>query len=120
MPVVLVHIAQIETTRGEETAVLVDFGPVLHTMKAWMNGKRVPAIDPTNPVVDVSDLVVSGNNITKIEITTSLFNAVKANLNLVRSIGAGPSDPSLFTNADWEQYGLIGPVELRALRRVFI
>ncbi|PVI04053.1 hypothetical protein DM02DRAFT_694583 [Periconia macrospinosa] len=111
---------QFYTKTDEATALLVNFGPVLHTMKAWLNGKQVLAIDSTHPVVDVSDLVVSGSNIMEIEITTSLFNAVKANIDRIMSIGHGPNLPSLYTDAEWEEFGLVGPVELKAFRRVSI
>ncbi|KAJ4350294.1 uncharacterized protein N0V89_008915 [Didymosphaeria variabile] len=102
------------------TAILIDFGPVLHTMKAWLNGKQVPVIDPTNPVVEVSDLVVSGSNLMEVEVTTSLFNAVKANIDHIFSMGYGPQTPSYYTDGDWQEFGLIGPIKLNTLRKVLI
>lgn len=107
-----------EISTDNLTAILVDFGPVLHTMKAWVNGQQVSAIDPTNPVADISDLIMTGNNYIEIQVTTSLFNTVKANLDHVLSIGYGPVTPTYYTDAGWEEFGLVGPVELKAFRRI--
>ncbi|KAI1344239.1 hypothetical protein F5Y15DRAFT_365918 [Xylariaceae sp. FL0016] len=103
-----------------QAAVMVDFGPVLHTLRAWVNGQRVAPVDPTNPVSDISDLVVSGNNTLKVEVTTSLFNAVKANVDRVSSIGFGIQTPTYYTDADWQEFGLVGPVEVRSLRKLCV
>lgn len=111
---------QFEMLADGSTTILADFGPVLNTMKAWLNGKQVPAIDPTNPIVDISDLLVHGSNVLEVQITTTLFNVVKANIDRIFSIGSGPSTPSYFTGEDWQEFGLIGPVRLRAFRRVSI
>ncbi|KAH8707659.1 hypothetical protein GQ44DRAFT_691187 [Phaeosphaeriaceae sp. PMI808] len=109
-----------EISTDNSTAILVDFGPILHTVKAWLNGKRVPAIDLTNSVVDVSGLIVNGSNFMEVQVTTSLFNAVKANFDHVLSVGHGPNTPSYYTNEDWQEFGLIGPVELKAFRKVSV
>ncbi|EMD67440.1 hypothetical protein COCSADRAFT_157824 [Bipolaris sorokiniana ND90Pr] len=100
------------------TSIMVDFGPVLHTIKAWLNGKQVPAIDPTNSIVEISKLVKSGNNVMKVEVTTSLFNAVKENIDNVLSIGVGPTNKTVYTSQDWHEFGLVGPVQLRPYWKV--
>lgn len=107
-----------DISTDKTTSITVDFGPVLHTAKAWLNGKQGPAIDPTNPVVDISNLVKNGSNFIEIQVTTSLFNAVKANIDSVLSIGAGPTNASFYTGQDWQEFGLVGPVKLKTLRRI--
>ncbi|EUC43134.1 hypothetical protein COCMIDRAFT_7366 [Bipolaris oryzae ATCC 44560] len=100
------------------TSITLDFGPILHTIKAWLNGKQVPAIDPTNPVVEVSKLVKNGNNVIKVEVTSSLFNAVKVNIDSVLSIGGAPTNKTVYTSQDWHEFGLVGPVQLKTYRKV--
>jgi hypothetical protein len=109
-----------EMSTTNSSAVHVDFGPVLNTMKAWLNGKQVPPIDPTNPVVEVTDLLVTGTNFMDVQVTTSLFNAIKANIDHVRSVGYGPTNTSRYTKENWQEFGLIGPVQLITRRRVQI
>jgi hypothetical protein len=57
----------------DSRAVHVGFGSMLNTMKAWLNGKQVPPIDPTNPVVEVKDSLVTVTNIMHVQVSTSLF-----------------------------------------------
>ncbi|KAG7097513.1 hypothetical protein E1B28_004855 [Marasmius oreades] len=35
--------------------VKLDFGVVVHTLKAWLNRVQITTADPTRPVVDISD-----------------------------------------------------------------
>lgn len=109
-----------EMSKVPSTAVHVDLGPIINTAKAWLNGEQVPPIDPTNPVVEVTNLLVNGTNFMEVQVTTSLFNAVKANVDHVRSIGYGPNNSSHYTSEDWQKFGLIGPVQLTTRRRVQI
>ncbi|KAI0602064.1 hypothetical protein F4775DRAFT_298683 [Biscogniauxia sp. FL1348] len=105
---------------GKQTAATIDFGPVLHTLRAWINERQLPPVDPTNPVVDISDFIVNGNNSLKVQVTTSLFNAVKANVDRVSSYASGPDIPTYYTEEDWQEFGLVGPVELRTLRKLCV
>ncbi|KAH8197840.1 hypothetical protein TruAng_007987 [Truncatella angustata] len=104
----------------DQTAILVYFGPILHTLRAWVNGHHLSPVDPTNPVSDISDLVGAGSNKLDIEVTTSLFNAVKANIGRVFSAGYGPKTPTYYTAEDWHEFGLVGPVELRTMRKLCV
>ncbi|KAF7514853.1 hypothetical protein G7054_g14949 [Neopestalotiopsis clavispora] len=63
---------------------------------------------------------VNINGIEHVEVTTSLFNAIKANVDRVFSIGYGPSTPAYYTEQDWQEYGLIGPVELRTFQKILV
>ncbi|KAI1275503.1 hypothetical protein F5Y07DRAFT_170671 [Xylaria sp. FL0933] len=114
------YVSRFDLSDTDQKAVLISFGPVLNTLRAWVNGHMVPPIDPTNPVNDVSDLVVEGINEIKIEVTSTLFNAVKANIDHVKSVGRGAQTPSYYTDADWAEFGLIGPVKLRMARKVVL
>ncbi|KAJ3769058.1 hypothetical protein FB446DRAFT_600136, partial [Lentinula raphanica] len=47
--------------------LLLDYGEIFHTVKAWLNGQQVTTADPTNPVVDISELVVNGTNVIRVD-----------------------------------------------------
>ena len=114
------YVSRFDLSNTDRKAVLISFGSVLNTLRAWVNGYMVPTIDPANSVSDVSDLVVEGTNEIKIEVTSTLFNAVKANIDHVKSIGYGVQTPSYYTDAGWAEFGLIGPVKLRTARKVVV
>jgi hypothetical protein len=64
--------------------VELDFGSVFHTIKAFVNGVQIPTADPTFPVVDITHFVVTGTNALRVEVASTLLNAVNA----VRSGGS--------------------------------
>ncbi|KAH8896447.1 hypothetical protein GQ53DRAFT_838560 [Thozetella sp. PMI_491] len=99
-------------------AVLLHLGPVRNTMRAWVNGKLAPPVDPASPVADVSPLVAPGRNELRIETSSTLFNAVKARLATLRTAAASPDHPEYYTKPGYADYGLVGPVVLQYLRRV--
>ncbi|KAI0475378.1 hypothetical protein GGR56DRAFT_510973 [Xylariaceae sp. FL0804] len=122
---------------ADAATFVISFGPVLHTLRAWVDGCLLPAVDPADPQVDVSacldldlDLTAAGRrqqqqqqqHELRVEVSSTLFNAVKAGLadGSVESIGYGAEDPSLYTDSDWAAYGLVGPVRLGVLRSVVV
>ncbi|KAF4498685.1 hypothetical protein FAGAP_5163 [Fusarium agapanthi] len=70
---------------GNSIAVL-QFGPVLNTIRAWVNDKQLPAIDTYDAHVDVLDYLVKGTYAIKVEVASTLFNAVKARVDYVKAI----------------------------------
>jgi hypothetical protein len=101
-------------------AVLLHLGQVLNTIRAWVNSRQVSVIDSSDPVVDISDLVVPGENTVRIEVTSTLFNAVKARLTSLRSVGMSPNKQEYYTKVNYTAYGLIGPVVVEVLDRAVI
>jgi hypothetical protein len=102
---------------SKDSIAVLQFGPVLNTIRAWVNDKQLPAIDIFDAQVDVSDYLVSGPNTIKVEVASTLFNAVKARVDDVKANGIGPAAPVLYTAADWQKHGLIGPVSVKTLRK---
>lgn len=111
---------QFQWSENSQVAAIISFGPVLNTLRAWVNGKQIPAVDPTNPVADITNFVVDGENSIEIEVTTTPFNAIKANVNRVFSISYSPQTPAYYIEADWQESGLVGPVELSILRKIIV
>ncbi|KAJ9412684.1 hypothetical protein QL093DRAFT_2539193 [Fusarium oxysporum] len=103
---------------SKDTITVLQFGPVLNTMRAWINGTQLQAIDIFDPQIDISSFLVSGSNLIRIEVASTLFNAVKARVDYVKTNGVGPAAPPLYTAMDWQQHGLVGPVIVKSLRRV--
>ncbi|KAM5353547.1 hypothetical protein ACJ41O_000197 [Fusarium nematophilum] len=106
--------------KSDQIATLINLGPVLNTLRAWVNGKELPAVDISEAEVDISKFVVKGKNTIKVEVSSTLFNAVKARVDWVKNMGGGPAFPALYTASDWQAYGLTGPVYIRTMRKVSV
>ncbi|KAL6922539.1 hypothetical protein FSST1_006565 [Fusarium sambucinum] len=111
---------QIPRVPGKDSVAVLQFGPVLNTMRAWVNDKQLPAIDIYDAQIDVSDYLVSGSNTVRVEVASTLFNAVKARVDYVKANGIGPASPVLYTSVDWQKHGLIGPVFVKSLRKISV
>ncbi|KAG5808664.1 hypothetical protein H9Q74_011967 [Fusarium xylarioides] len=109
---------QVPRVPSKYSIAVLHFGPVLNTIRAWVNDKQLPAIDIYDAQVDVSDYLVKGSNTIRVEVASTLFNAVKARVDNVKANGIGPAAPVLYTSADWQKHGLIGPVSIKSLRKV--
>lgn len=103
----------------ENIAVYLSFGPVLNTLRAWVNGKLVPPVDIADAFADVTDMVQPGGNNLSIEVSSTLFNAVKARRDGTHCLGESPANVSAF-DGDWRPFGLVGPVVLEPRRKVVI
>jgi len=95
---------------------ILHLGPVIHTMRAHIDGQRLPAIDPTNPVLDITQYISSSRSGKKshelmIEVTTPLFNRVKADADEIMVWGSSAAllQP-LYASEPPMEYGLVGPV----------
>ena len=107
----------------DQTAYTLHFtGRVLHTLRASVNGAPVPAIDPSAPDDgrDISPLLKTGDNEVRVEVSSTLFNAVKARLSDVQSLGMGPRVTKPYTEVDWAEFGLVGEVLIKSWRRVVV
>ncbi|KAK0613195.1 hypothetical protein B0T14DRAFT_410679, partial [Immersiella caudata] len=96
-------------------------GQVHNTVRVWINGHLVPAVDPAAPDEgrDISSFVkIGGDNQVVIEVTSTLFNAVKARMNDVRSISKGIHVPRYYSQVDWADFGLVGEVVVKSWRKV--
>lgn len=103
---------------SKDSITVLQFGPVLNTIRAWVNDKQLPAIDIYDARVDISDFLVKGTNTLRVEMASTLFNAVKARVDYVKANGIGPAAPILYTSVGWQKHGLVGPVSIKNLRKV--
>ncbi len=93
---------------------------MLNTLRVWINGALVPAVDLSHPVSEVSDWVRPGPNEIRIEASSTLFNAVKARLRTPTTATEVPDHPEYFSKPGYARFGLVGPVVVQFLRRVVI
>lgn len=100
-----------------DVSAFVSFGPVLNTIRARVNGRLLPALDIADAVADVTEFVRAGENVLEVEVSSTLFNAVKAHLSRAVNEGSGPTTPSDYTGVDYQESGLVGPVVLSGLVR---
>jgi hypothetical protein len=92
-------------------------GPVDNTVRAWVDGRALPPVDITNPVVDLGDVLGSNaaapgsTHVLQVQVSSTLFNRVKADLDAVMVFGAPASylQPE-YAASDPKDYGLLGPV----------
>ncbi|KAJ3775256.1 hypothetical protein FB446DRAFT_701703 [Lentinula raphanica] len=108
------YVTSFEWTHANDGAVglLLDFGEILHTLKAWFrNGQQVTTADPTHPVVDISNLVIEGTNTIRVDAASTLLNVINT-VPEVESLGQlrlSTTDPSALQD---QQYGLISNITL--------
>ncbi|KAF8130454.1 hypothetical protein K438DRAFT_1886550 [Mycena galopus ATCC 62051] len=89
--------------------VELDFGTVFHTIKAFVNDVQIPTADPSFPVVDVTQFVVTGTNNLRVEAASTLLNAVNA-MSQVESLGFLRTQTGIIPAN--QEYGLVEPVQL--------
>jgi hypothetical protein len=84
-------------------------------MCAYLNGTQLPAIDPTDPALDISEFVKAEKTYElMVEVTTPLFNRIKATANETMVWGsiAAEAQP-LYAVMPYQDYGLLGPVSVQ-------
>ena len=97
----------------------ISFGPVKDTLRAWVNDQQLPSIDVADARVDIADFVRQGSNTLRVNVTSSLFNAVKARVDTILISGVPLSlvNP-VYESAPLAEFGLIGPVILQPVQRI--
>ncbi|EPE06415.1 secreted protein [Ophiostoma piceae UAMH 11346] len=64
--------------------------PILHVVRVWVNGKRLPVLDSRAPCVDISDLLVEGSNSVLVVVPTTMWNYIRSILSELKNEGAEP------------------------------
>ncbi|KAL0573337.1 hypothetical protein V5O48_008615 [Marasmius crinis-equi] len=88
--------------------VQLDFGSVVHTLKAWINGEEIFTADLACPVVDITKFIKEGTNNICVDAASTLLNAILATPG-VQSFGQSKDQGALQPPA---HYGLVEPVRL--------
>jgi hypothetical protein len=96
----------------KDIGAYLSVGPIFNTLSVWINGHRVGPVGADDVKVDISDrLRRSRVNSIKIEVSTTLYNRLKADVNstLVMGYPLSMRYPE-FASAENQEYGLQGPV----------
>ncbi|MDQ0809233.1 hypothetical protein QFZ63_000947 [Streptomyces sp. B3I7] len=78
----------------------LELGQVSDTCRVSVNGRRLPAVDRIDPVVDLGGHLSKGANVIEVEVATPLINRLRV------------SDPAVFGTSARQAYGLVGPVRV--------
>lgn len=101
---------------------LIDFGFVYHTLRAAVNGHRLPPLDVAKPVADLQGFLRNGTNRVDAVVATPLGNALRPIWRQLESSGEGPgsSDASSIDPPPLKGYGLLEDVEITPYRLVTV
>lgn len=94
------------------SAVWLTLPPFSNTARAWINNEQLNPLNPSGGRVDISAYVrgYAVSNLT-IEVTTTLFNRVKADADKILQISSPVSLLSpAYSNTEPQSYGLLGNV----------
>lgn len=99
------------TTAG----AFLDLGPVLNTVRLWVNDQWTGPIDVTDAVVDIGPYLVRGVNNVKVETASTLRNRL-LQVNVTQSW----EQAQYAASYGGQPYGLVGPVTLIPYRELVI
>lgn len=94
---------------------VLSVGPIQHSIRIEINGQILPPVDLLSSTIDISNYIEPGEDYTlMIEVTSTLFNRIKATANSTMIWGrvAGVEQP-LYNVLPYEEYGLVGPVSVQ-------
>ncbi|CAK4033904.1 Hypothetical predicted protein [Lecanosticta acicola] len=95
------------TNSTSSSGAMLEFGAISNTIRAWVNGHRLPPLDPTDAKADIGEfLVEGGENTVDVVVATTLSNVLRTIWMEVKSSGTlwlGPEPKE-------QGYGLVGNV----------
>lgn len=111
-----IYITQFSWLPSNATAgAFLDLGPVLNTVRLWVNEQWTGPIDVTDAVVDVGPYLVQGLNNLKIETASTLRNRL-LQVNVTQSW----EQSQYAVSYGGQPYGLVAPVRLIPYRELVI
>ncbi|KAF1974068.1 hypothetical protein BU23DRAFT_505855 [Bimuria novae-zelandiae CBS 107.79] len=78
------------SSNGTADGAFIDFGFVYHTLRAYVNGCRLPPLDVSQPRVDIKKHLVEGENTVEAVVATPLGNVLRPIWWQLMSSGEGP------------------------------
>ncbi len=78
--------------QNSSIGAIIDFGPVVHTLTAQLNGNPLPPLDVKSATADFSKWLVEGENTVLAEVATPLGNVLRPIWDQLKTSGTGPSD----------------------------
>lgn len=65
-----------EWDEGSAAGAIIDFGPIVHTIRVNINGHTVPPLDTTAARADISKYLKHGENVVEAAVATTLVNVL--------------------------------------------
>ncbi|GIJ90351.1 hypothetical protein Asppvi_009305 [Aspergillus pseudoviridinutans] len=96
----------------KDIGAYLSVGPIFNTLRVWVNGHQLSPFAANNAKVDISHYIRCNkvNNI-KVEVSTTLYNRLKADVNSTLLMGYPLSMMSpTYASGESQSYGLQGPV----------
>lgn len=72
---------------------IIDFGPIVHTLRASINGNLLPPLDVTSAKIDIGPWLLQGKNIVEVAVATPLGNVLRPIWDQLQTSATGPTDP---------------------------
>jgi len=88
---------------------MINFGRIVHTLRAKLNGHMLPALDYTGSPIDISKYLKRGENLLETVAATTLINGLTPIWTQLRSSGRLPSTPTPPTPYE---AGMVHPVTI--------
>ncbi|KAL2871019.1 uncharacterized protein BJX67DRAFT_377629 [Aspergillus lucknowensis] len=96
----------------KDIGAFLSVGPIVHTLRAWVNGHQLDPYGADGVKVDITPYLRPGeNNTVRIEVSTTLYNRLKADVDTIWQMGVPLSvlAPG-YADGESQAYGLLGPV----------
>ncbi|KAI1119902.1 hypothetical protein F5Y10DRAFT_259411 [Nemania abortiva] len=103
----------------QKTGATLTIPPVTHGIAGFINGRELPAIDITNPKVDITEYLTNGINTILLKVSTTLINSVAPVWNDIMTLGSSPLLPfDLLRASGFGEVanGIIGEVKVQPYR----
>lgn len=86
---------------------------IRHTARVYIDGVQLDPVDPVNPLVELGPLKPGDEHEIRVDVSTTLFNRIKAESNDTLVLGQKVSVMQpLYDTLPFEEYGLVGTVML--------
>lgn len=98
------------TWTNTSIGAIIDFGRVVHTLRAKINGHQLPTLDFTSAKADISQYLIEGHNLVEVVVATTMINGLVPILAVLKTSGSGPIVGAFsFENTQVES-GMVGTV----------
>lgn len=106
---------------AQPDGAVIDFGPVVHTLRASVNGRPLPPLDVTGARADITPFLRDGINTVEAVVATPLGNVLRPIWDKLETSGTGTTD----LVAGWPpaapaDYGILKDVVVTPYRSVVI
>ena len=104
------------SSNSSTNAAIIDFGAIFDTIRASVNGHVLPPLDPTWAKVDITEYLVTGDNLVEAVVATPLINTLRPISDQLMSAANGTGF-SLKQATPPLDYGLLSPVKVIPYKR---